>query len=170
MSPSTVITLRAVHILTGVFWVGVNVFFAFYLIPTVRASGPAGGEVMRRLAAERRVPLQLAIASILTLVTGIALMVHDGTISGGAWYRSRVGQTFSGGAALALAAALLAMATITPTGRKLMALGAAMGSAGGSAEQRALLAALQQRLGRWQRVVAVLLLLATVAMAVARYL
>ena len=42
--------LRAVHIASGVYWAGAIFFFVELLEPSMRASGPAGGRVMRELS------------------------------------------------------------------------------------------------------------------------
>src|SRR5512132_1177730 len=49
MSPALLYALRFTHIVVGVFWVGTIVFVAFYLLPTMRAVGPAAGPVMQEL-------------------------------------------------------------------------------------------------------------------------
>ena len=43
-SPSVIIVLRIIHIVAGAFWVGGAVTTAFFLLPTVKATGPVGGQ------------------------------------------------------------------------------------------------------------------------------
>ena len=38
--------LRIAHIVTGAFWVGTVIFLAAFLLPSLRAAGPAAGPVM----------------------------------------------------------------------------------------------------------------------------
>jgi hypothetical protein len=48
-----VITLRLLHIVLGAFWVGTLIFFALFLIPSVRDAGPDGAKVMAALQRRR---------------------------------------------------------------------------------------------------------------------
>ena len=81
------------------------------------------------------------------------------------------GMTFGTGAVLAIIAALIGVFGNTPTAKRLSALGASIQSGGRSptAEQAASMAMLQARLARLSYAAGTLLLLATAAMAVARY-
>ena len=50
------ILMRLVHIVGGVFWAGTAMFTVVFLIPAVRALGPAGGPVMQEIAEKRKLP------------------------------------------------------------------------------------------------------------------
>jgi len=52
----SMLILRVIHILLGIFWVGTALFFVLFFEPTIRAAGPAGGAVMGRLALPPRLP------------------------------------------------------------------------------------------------------------------
>jgi hypothetical protein len=169
MSPGIIMTLRVFHIVGGVFWVGVAIFVAAFLGPALRAAGPAGGAVMGPLA--RRLPLAMMIAMSLTLIAGFLLYWADARTGGSAWLGSGPGRTFGLGGVLALAGGVVGMVVSAPAGRKLGTLGAALAAAGRppTPEELGTMQALQRRLASAATVVAVLLGLATVAMAVARY-
>jgi hypothetical protein len=171
MSSGTIAVLRVLHILGGVFWVGVAIFIAWFLGPALRAAGPSGGPVMTQLAQARRLPLWMMLAMSVTLIAGFLLYWANARTGGSAWLGSGPGQTFALGGVLALAGGVVGMAVSAPTGRKLGALGAAMAAAGRppTPEELATLEALQRRLATAATIVAVLVVLATVAMAVARY-
>ena len=67
------LSLKLLHVLAGVFWVGAAVFVAGWLLPAARAVGPAGGPVLRQIGVARRLPVAFNIAAILTLISGLLL-------------------------------------------------------------------------------------------------
>ena len=163
--------LRLVHVLAGVFWVGAAVLMAMFIVPTVRAIGPAGGQVMQQLAQVRKLPVYMMSSMALTLLSGIALYW---SASGGftnSWPGSGPGITFGVGGVFAILAATLGVTVGMPTAKRVGLLAGAIAKAGGppSAEQAAEMQRLQGRMSKVSTLGAVLLLLATAAMAVARY-
>ena len=163
--------LRLVHILGGVFWVGSAIFMAAFLGPTVRAIGPAGGQVMQQLAQVRKLPMYMMGSMAATLLSGIALYwLASGGFSN-SWPASGPGTTFGLGAVFAILGATIGVAVSMPAARRLGVLGATIAKSGGppSAEQVAELQRLQGRMATATQIVAILLVLATAAMAVARY-
>jgi uncharacterized membrane protein len=172
MSEATLMAvLRIIHIVAGVFWVGSAIFVASILLPTLQAVGPSAGPVMEHLVQVRRLPLRMMGAMILVILSGIALYWKDSAGFQSAWMRSGPGSSFGLGAILGIASGVLGMATSAPVGRRLGALSAAIKARGGppAAQEVAEMQRLQARMRGSSRVVAVLLVLATVAMAVARY-
>ena len=169
--PATIHLLRVLHIGTGVFWVGSVLFLAMFLVPTLRSTGPAGGAVMRELVEGRKMPIWLMAASLVTIFSGIGLYWVDSAGFQSAWLASGAGRTFGLGGVLALVSAALGMGISAPTARRLGQLGAALRDEGRqpTPEEAARMAQLQNRLNRVTLAVAVLLALATLAMAVARY-
>jgi uncharacterized membrane protein len=163
---------RLVHVVVGVLWVGAVVFIAAFLLPSVRAAGPAGGPIMQQLTQVRRLPAWLMGAAILTILSGLGLYWRDSAGFTSAWLRSGPAQVFGVGGVLAIAAAALGMAVNTPAAKRLGALTAHLQSAGRppAPEELAEVQRLQARLARATLVAALLLVLATVAMAVARYI
>jgi hypothetical protein len=119
-----------------------------------------------------RMPLVMMGSAILTVGSGIWLMMILSGATDGAWMRSSAGRVFSMGGALAILALAFGMAINAPAARRMGAIGAAIGKRGGPPEpgEAAELQRLQSRMGIAGVVVAVLLLAATGAMAVARYL
>jgi uncharacterized membrane protein len=172
MSEATLMAvLRIIHIVAGVFWVGSVIFVASILLPTLQAVGPSAGPVMEHLVQVRRLSVRLMIAMTLVILSGIALYWKDSAGFQSAWMRSGPGTVFGLGAVLGIAGAVLGMATSAPTGRRLAAMTATIKARGGppTAEELAEIQRLQARMRGAGRLVAVLLVLATVAMAVARY-
>jgi uncharacterized membrane protein len=172
MSIGTLLFLRLVHIVLGVFWVGAVVFIALFLMPSVRAAGPAGGAVMQQIIQTRRLGVWLMAAGVLTVLSGIGLYWHDSAgFTSTAWLGSRQGRVFGLGGILAISAMIVGMAVSSPTGRKLGEMGAQVQASGRppTPDQAATIQRLQERLGRSTMAVATLLVLAAAAMAVARY-
>jgi uncharacterized membrane protein len=166
-----VLALRLIHVVCGVIWVGGVLFIAWFLIPTIRGVGPAGGPVMSHMVQVRRLPIVMMVVAILTVLSGLALYWRDSGGFHGAWMQTGTGIVFSLGALLGLASVALGMAVSSPVGRRLGVLAAAAQAKGGppSAEEAAEMQRLQARLAASSNLVAVLLVLATAAMAVARY-
>lgn len=163
--------LRIVHVLAGAIWVGAVVFLSVFLIPSIRAVGPAGAPVMEQLGRVRRVPLWMMGATFLTLLSGFTLYWR---VSGGfnsAWMASGPGRVFGLGGLLALVAAVVGITVNSPAGRRMGEFSATLQAAKRppTAAEAAEMQRLQARLqrggvwGMW------LVVLATVAMAVARY-
>jgi uncharacterized membrane protein len=172
MSDATLmIVLRIIHIVAGVFWVGSVLFMASILMPTVQAVGPSAGPVMEHLVRVRRAPLRLMGAMILVILSGIALYWKDSAGFQSGWMRSGPGTVFGLGAILSIAGGAIGMGTSAPAGKRLTALTAAIKARGGppAPEEIAEMQRLQARIRSGSQLVAVLLVLATIAMAVARY-
>jgi len=164
--------LRIAHIVSGAVWVGSIVFIAAFLAPTIRKVGAPGGAVMGHLTQVRFLPQWLLAAGLVTLLSGLALYWH---VSGGlqtAWVHSGTGTFFTIGATLAILAIILGVTVNSPTAKRVGAIMAARSAAGGppSSEELGQIQALQIRLARATVAAAVLLVGATMAMAVARYI
>lgn len=163
--------LRLVHIIAGAFWVGSVMFASFLLAPTLRALGPGAGPVMNQLVKVRKMPLIMMISSLATIAAGAWLLMIDSAGQAGEWMRSGTGMTFSIGGALAILGFIVGMAVNAPASKRLAAIGTAAAARGGppTAEEQAEIQRLQGRMSTASQVVMVLLLLATAAMAIARY-
>jgi len=165
------ILLRLTHIVFGVFWAGTAIFNAIFLIPAVRALGPAGGQVMQEIAGKRKLPVYFFVAGLLTVFSGFGLYWHDSAGFTNEFMRSAGGKTFGIGAVLALIAMVLGIFVVTPAAIRASKLGSAIAAGGRppTPEQAAEMQALQAKLGTMGLVAAILLTLTTIAMAVARY-
>jgi hypothetical protein len=172
MMPLLIAVLRVVHVVAASFWLGAALMNAGFLLPAVRASGPAGGQVMKQIVQVRRLPTYLNIAVGLALLSGALLYWW---LSGGfasTWLASVHGLGLVAGALLGIVAALVGWFVNAPTAKRFAQLAAQVQAAGRppSEEELASLQGLQQRLLNATRAGAVLLVLAAAAMAAARYL
>lgn len=171
-APIGLFAVRILHVVLGVFWVGSVLFIAAFLTPSIRAGGPGGGALMQQIVVARRLPLWLMGASILTLLSGVGLYWHDSLGFRSAWLGSGPGRAFGLGGVFGLAGSLIGMTVNAPTARRMGELGGRLQAAGRgpSPDEQAEIASLQARLDRAGALVSVLLVLATLLMAVARYI
>lgn len=164
--------LRIVHIVAGVLWVGGAALFFFYIEPTLNALGPDAEKFMNELVNRRKVPLYFVAASTLVVVFGLILYWRDSNGLQGAWMTSPTGLAFGLGGLAALIAWLGGNLLIPRTIGRLVAVTSEMKAAGGppSDELMARLHAVQERLRTIGMIDLILLGIAVVAMASARYL
>jgi uncharacterized membrane protein len=165
------VTLRLVHIAGGVLWVGFGVFMALILGPALDRMGPDGGKVMQAIGSKLHTTI-MPLVAVLTLVSGFWLFW---IVSGGfspAYVHSRTGITFALGGVAALSAFLIGLILIKPAMTKAMLLSQSLAAA--PADRHAAIAAeakrSRDRAIRVGKVATTLLVLATLCMAVARYL
>jgi hypothetical protein len=166
------IILRLIHVLSAIVWVGTLVFTSFYLLPALRAAGPAAGPVMAGLQ-KRGFILLLPVTGVLTVLSGamVIWMASGGNMS--AYAQTSAGRTFTMAGGLAIIAFLLGITLSRPVGTRLLKLGAELAATPeGSprAELQSQIAELQRRLAVSTMVVTVLALIAASGMAIARYL
>ena len=166
------ISLRIVHIVAGVFWVGSAAFLFVFLEPTTRAIGPQAGPVMAHLNQRLKAPTVVLVSAATAILAGAILYWRS---SGGLdvdWITSPVGLGFTVGAVAAIVAFVISAWVVRPTVVRMGELGGAVAASGGtpSPEQATLLQSLQRRFRLWGRSMLALLALSVVAMASARYL
>jgi uncharacterized membrane protein len=164
------ILLRLLHILGGVFWVGTMILLAAFLLPTARATGREGGRFLQYLMRQQRLQLYLAVAMLATVLSGIIMYGRMAAATHGAWAGSRPGIAYGFGAIAAILAAAIGGSIGSSAGRKLLAVGQAIGAGGPTPEQQAELGRLQDRMALGARLAASLLIVAAGAMAIGRYL
>jgi len=167
----TVLTIRVLHVLLGALWVGAVTFVAAFLDPTAREMGPEGGRMMGILQ-RRGFQRTVLILAVLTVLTGLWLLWH---LSGGfssSFMGSRSGIVLSTGGLLGIIALTIGGHVITPTGKRLGALGARLAAAGTppAPEDLAEMARLQRRLTASLRVTAFLVLVTIALMALGPHL
>jgi hypothetical protein len=166
-----VLVLRFVHVVAGVLWVGFAVFVPAFLGPAVQETGPDGGKVMAALQ-RRGLMNALPALAVLTLASGAWLYWHLSSGLTAAYVTSPVGLAFGLGGLVALAGFAIGITVLRPSMLRVLAIMASVPGAPATDRDR-LIGEAQRFRARGAaagRAVAVLLLLATAAMAVARYL
>jgi hypothetical protein len=165
------LVLRVVHVGLGVFWAGVVVFQALFLAPSVRDAGPDGAKVMAGLM-KRGLLTVLPVVATLTIVTGLRLMMVLSHGFTGAWLRTGPGAAYTLGLIVSVVALTVGLGVLRPSILRAAALSQSAAQAA-PADKDGLLAraqALRARAMTAGNVVAVLLVVATLTMAVGRYL
>lgn len=165
------IVLRAIHILAGVFWVGSFYIFFFFIEPSVKELGPIGGQFMGHLAEKKKMPIVIAITAATTIVAGTLLYwrVSDGFDVD--WITSATGVAFTVGALSAIVAFALGFVVVKPAIERMGAIG--QGIATGTPPPEDQVAEMQRlgaRLVLVGRIDLVLLTVAVITMATARFL
>ncbi len=160
------IILRLIHIFAGIFWVGATFFMVGFVEPTVRASGPVGGQVMQKLMSGTRFSVAVAAAGGLTMLSGLLLYwrISNG-LTTAVMFGSRLPLTL--GAISGILAGVLGGGIQGRASARLAALGQQM-AAGGTPDPAHLaeMQKLQETIRQGSAVTAVLMALAVIGMAV----
>lgn len=156
--------LRAIHIVGGVLWVGGVVFVTFFLVPATQVLGPAAQPMMQFIMGRRKLSIYLMVLGLVTTIAGALLMARNVSLTDGQWARSPMGIGMSVGAASAILALIVGLSVNMPAARRLGP--PKPGAAPLTDEQRA---ALMGRIALGSRIVFVLLVIAALVMATARY-
>lgn len=167
-----VIVLRIIHIVGGMFWIGATMFMTFFLAPTLASMGPAAGPVMGGLA-KRKLMTVLPIVAILTVLSGIRLMMIASAGFQAAYFQSPVGRTFAWAGTLAIVAFVFGMLVSRPAMMKAGRLSAELSAAPDDATRARLAGEIDAARRRGTiagSIVLAMLILAVVGMAVARYM
>jgi hypothetical protein len=160
------------HIFAGVFWAGSAISLICFIEPAVRKVGPAGEKFFQGLWQHTRMLFFMNLSSFLTALTGVVLywLVSNGNPL--AYIGTGIGMGFTLGSVAGLVEFFNGILVMGPTSAKISALGAQMATAGGppATAQLEQMGALQKRLNDGGKPGAILLALAVIGMAVARYL
>ena len=168
--PVSILIARLLHVGLGVFWVGAVLFNTWFLMPAMQDAGPDAAKVNAALMRRGFMKI-MPIVAIITILSGLWLYWKMSFGFSPEYMRSGHGMTYGTGAATAILAFIIGMAVMRPSMMKAMAL--AQSAAGASeAERPALMsqaAALRARGAAAARIVAILLVITTIAMSIGRY-
>jgi len=162
--------LRLIHILGGIFWLGVVWYMALFFLPRVKALGQDRGRIMQMMAAPP-FPLSMTAASTATALSGVLLYWNT---SGGLdwrWVTTPVGVVLGIAGLLAILVVIEGWFVQRPIGLRMAELGHQAG-AGGPPTPAVMqeMQALSTRLERATYRGAYLLTLTAIGMAIFRYL
>jgi uncharacterized membrane protein len=163
-----VIALRIIHIVAGIFWVGGTLMMAFFIGPSIGATGEAGQKFVGHLMNNLKFSNRIAAAAGLTILAGFILYWIDSDGFTSAWMSSGAGRGFGIGAVFAIVG-LVFGTLIGRTARAIAQLGAQV-QGKPSPEQMTQLETLRKRQATYTNITAVLLILSVIFMAIARYL
>jgi len=116
---NSLLLARAVHVIASTLWAGGAVLIAAFLMPAIRAAGPAGAVVMKQLTVVRKLPAILAISGIVAIVSGGYLYWTDSSGLQSAWMRSGAGSAHTLGAIAASLAAAVGLAINIPAANRM---------------------------------------------------
>jgi hypothetical protein len=167
-----VIALRLIHIFAGAYWVGAGFMMLGVIGPTAQAAGAEGGRFMQRITTQSRYGLFMAIAGLLTTLSGLLLYWRGSGHLQPAWITSGTGLSLTVGGLAGIVAFVLGLAVHWRIGARVKTVTEAMQRAGGppTPDQLAelqLLGRQEAQAGVWS---AVLLTVAVIGMSVAQYL
>ncbi len=165
------LTLRLIHILGAIFWVGSLMFTSFFLVPVIGSSPAVAGPVMAGLQ-RRRLFIALPIVALLTIASGLRLLSIVSADFSGSYFSTPTGRTFATAAVAATIAFLLSLLVSRPGFVRIGRLGASLAEApdeGSRQRIAAEMARLTRRVAISNAFVVVLLLSAAAGMAIARY-
>lgn len=165
------IILRILHIISGVFWVGAALMLTFFISPTVGATKEAGQGFMRYFMGKTKFNLAMWTSAITTVVAGFVLYWIDSDGFTSAWLHSGPGIGFGTAAGFAILGLIVGIFQ-NKNSNALAKLGGQIQSQGKppSPEQAAQLQSLGKALTTGGMFNAIFLVLATIGMAIARYL
>jgi uncharacterized membrane protein len=165
------LTLRLVHILGGILWVGFSIFVSFMLGPAIDDAGPAAGGIMPALG-RRGMMTVMPVLALLTVLSGFGLYwrVAGGDFAGFA--RTPTGLMLGLSGIVAVLAFLVGITITRPAIGAAVVILQALPSVPEDerAERLATVARLRARGALGGKYGAILMLLAACGMAVARYL
>lgn len=162
-----VVILRFVHIFAGVFWAGAAIMMGAFIAPTIRSTDKSGQAFAQHLLL--KTPFNNAImgSAILSVLAGAVLYWIDSSGFTSEWMSSGPGITFGVGAFFGLVAFVLG-GMIGQNNLKLAKLGASL-QGPPDEEQLSQIQAIQKKLASIGPSQLISIILATVLMAVARY-
>lgn len=171
MNTYLILFLRIVHISAGMLWVGAAILYFIFIEPTIKSIGPAGGKFMQHFIERQKYPLFMNTVSLLTILAGAPLFLHD---SGGlqlSWIKTGPGLGFTIGTVVAIVVYFVGFLMLRPRAERMGAVTKAIGMSGGvpTPVHAAELKELSEELHKIEIVDFVLLTVALLTMATARY-
>ena len=164
---------RFLHILAGVLWVGSAFLFVAIIGPSVAEVGPSAGPLMAVAVKKRKVVNVINGLGAVTVIAGWILWLRNMSLAPSLsdWVTSSFGLVLTIGGVLATVTFFVGYLGVGRNVERLVDLGGEVEASGGppSPEQQAEMDRLSGALERHGKTDLVLLLLATTAMATARY-
>ena len=161
----SLVIIRLVHVLFGIFWGGAVIFAAFYLMPAVKDAGPAGSQVMAQLMKRGYLGAMTLVALVTVVTGGYALWLVSGGFGPDFMGSGRGIMLSTGGLTGFLALGVLAHMS-RPTAKKISAIAQRVAASGAppSDEDAAEIARLQAKAGLALNITLVLIVITLVCM------
>lgn len=165
-----IILLRLVHIFSGVFWAGTTFFMYTVMKPAVKGSGEVGGRFMQHLNVHSKMTTFMGATASLSFLSGFFLYWWLSGFAAG-WVTSPTGLVLTIGSLAGTLGWVYGFFTHVPLNARLKALSKGIESAGGppTPEQVAEIQQVAGKLGKAGNVSTLVLVVAVLGMAIARY-
>jgi uncharacterized membrane protein len=167
------LVFRFLHIVAGVLWVGSAFLFVGFIGPSAAEVGPSAGPLLTAAVKKRKVAKVITVLGVVTVIAGWILWLKNMSLypSLGDWVTSSFGFVLTIGGVLATISAYVGAVGVGMNVERAVDLGAEIAASGGppTPEQQARLDQLGKTLERHGKTDLVLLVLAVLAMATARY-
>jgi uncharacterized membrane protein len=165
------LTLRFVHIISGVCWAGGAFIFFLFVEPTAKALAPEGMRFVQYMTTKRRFSIFMALASTLSVLSGALLIwqVSGGQLLG--YIGTGPGLGFTLGSATGIVVYFIGMFGVKPCADRMAKIGQEIQAAGDppTPEQAAELHKLDQEMSKLGLLDFVLVAVSLALMASARY-
>lgn len=167
------LVFRFLHIVAGVLWVGSAFMFTAFIGPSATEVGPSAGPLLTAAVKKRKVVQVITGLGIVNVLAGWALWLRYVDLVGSFvdWVSSRFGLVLTIGGVLATITFFVGAIGVGRNVERLVDLGNEIAASGTppSAEQQGRIGQLTSALERYGKLDLVLLILAVIAMATARY-
>jgi len=163
--------MRLIHILSAVFWAGGIFMLGMFIMPSINTSMPEGAKVMQRMIGAYHFPNYMIIAGSLTVLSGLAMYDNLSRHFSIDWIGSAHGMTLTIGGLSAITAFSLGLLINKPRADKMGRIGKEIMQAGGKPTEAQIAEMTKLRLGitSLTKFMAVLVLIAVICMAAAKY-
>ena len=171
MNTYLLLFLRLLHVGGGVLWVGAAIMYFAFVEPTLRTIGPASGTFMQNFTGRQKYPIYMSLVSLATILSGAFLYWFLSSGLRVAWMLRGPGLIYTIGSVVGIVAFFMGMLLISPRGKRLGALSAEIGRAGGppTSAQLAEINQLNHEMHTIELVEFILLAVSLLTMATARY-
>jgi hypothetical protein len=167
------LVFRILHILSGVLWVGAAFLFVAIIGPAAAEVGPSSGPLMVNAVKKRKVTKVILVLGAVTVLAGWAMWIRNATLhdSLGDWLGSTFGIVMTIGGVLATTTFFVGYLGVGNNVDRLVEVIEEIEASGGppTPEQQSRMDALGATLQKFGKTDLLLLLLAVLAMATARY-
>jgi uncharacterized membrane protein len=164
------ISMRIIHIFSGVFWAGTSFFMLSFVTPSVIATGAEGQKFMQQLAFRTRFTTAMMAVAILSVLSGLVMYweIFEFRLSALSY---GYGLMLTLGAVAGFIALLTGYFMQNRITNKMKTLSLTIAASGGppSPEQQAELKSLSETVSRGSQVTSVFLALALLGMSIAQY-
>ena len=107
------LTLRLLHVMCGIFWVGSGLYSTLFMLPAMQKAGPAAGPIFAELQ-RRKLFTVMPLAALTTMLTGIRLLW---IVSGGfqaEYFHTMSGHVYATAGASSILAFVIALTVSRP--------------------------------------------------------